>query len=262
MSKFRQVYTEFWNDSWVMELTPEQKYFYLYLLTNPKTSQCGIYEISIRQMEHETGYNKETIAKLLGIFEAYGKIKYSVKSNEICVINFTKYNYSKSPKIKTHIIKELGKVKDKSLVELLYGAKGEYGNYFFNEETEEIHPDINIKAPIDFSKEEFILHDEMLEFWGFDKFENEDKRIQLANFLCVLNRKGIIDNLQKQFNAYKEYKKITREPLHGFDRFMGSKKEEFIDGGWNKENWVFKLSKLKKYATNSSSEIKGEKIPL
>ena len=114
MALYRQVYIRFWNDPWVVELTPEQKYFYLYLLTNPKTSQCGIYEISIRQIEYETGYNKETIANILGTFEACGKIKYSSKSNEICIINSTKYNYNKSSTIKTHIINELEKLKTRA----------------------------------------------------------------------------------------------------------------------------------------------------
>jgi hypothetical protein len=262
MGKYRRVFTEFWNDSWIMELTPEQKYFFLYLITNPKTSQCGIYEISIRQMEHETGYNRETIAKLLGIFEACGKIKYSLKSNEICVINFTKYNYSSSPKIKVHIIKELEKVKDKSLVELLYGVKGEFGNFFSNEETQEITTELNFKTPLDFSEEELILHDELLEFWGFNKFENEDKRIQLSSFLYVLKSKGLLGSFSNQFQTYREYKEVTKEPLHGFDRFMGSEKEKYIDGGWNKENWEFKLSKLKKYATSNTNEIKSERDPL
>lgn len=45
MAKYRQLYTEFWKDGFVVELEPEEKYFYLYLLTNANTSQCGIYEL-------------------------------------------------------------------------------------------------------------------------------------------------------------------------------------------------------------------------
>ena len=50
MAKYRQLHTTFWNDSLILDLTPEQKYFYIYLLTNPNVTQCGIYEISIKQM--------------------------------------------------------------------------------------------------------------------------------------------------------------------------------------------------------------------
>ena len=64
MAKYRQLYTEFWSDSFILDLTPEEKYFYLYLMTNTKTTQTGIYEISKRTIETDTGYNRETVEKL------------------------------------------------------------------------------------------------------------------------------------------------------------------------------------------------------
>lgn len=46
-AKFRMVHTSFWNDPTVSEeMTPEDKYFFLYLLTNEHTTQIGIYGIS------------------------------------------------------------------------------------------------------------------------------------------------------------------------------------------------------------------------
>jgi len=68
MAIFRKIHTSFWGDSFIQDLTPEQKYFFLYLLTNDKTKQCGIYEITVRQMCYDTGYNEETIKKLLEFF--------------------------------------------------------------------------------------------------------------------------------------------------------------------------------------------------
>ncbi|PEZ81277.1 chromosomal replication initiator DnaA, partial [Bacillus cereus] len=47
MAIFRQVHTSFWNDVKVQEeFTPEDKYFFLYLLTNPQTKQIGVYQIT------------------------------------------------------------------------------------------------------------------------------------------------------------------------------------------------------------------------
>ena len=66
MATYRNIQISFWTDSKVAdEFTPEDKYFYLYLMTNPHTNTCGCYEISIRQMSIETGYSKETISKLI-----------------------------------------------------------------------------------------------------------------------------------------------------------------------------------------------------
>jgi hypothetical protein len=120
MAKYRQIHTTFWNDPLILDLTPEQKYFYIYLITNPNVKQCGIYEISIRQITYHTVYNKETVEKLLELFVSLNKIVLSKKTNEIAIINFLKYNYSASPTVKKCIEKELDEVKNKELIKYIY----------------------------------------------------------------------------------------------------------------------------------------------
>ena len=120
MAIFRKIHTSFWGDSFIQDLTPEQKYFFLYLLTNDKTKQCGIYEITLRQMCYDTGYNDETVKKLLDFFISKGKIRYSEKSKEVALSNWLKYNDSTSPKVKSCVNKELEKVKDRLLIQYLY----------------------------------------------------------------------------------------------------------------------------------------------
>ena len=51
----RIVSTDFWTDGKVDDFTPEDKYFMLYLLTNPCSSLLGIYEISIKQAAFQMG---------------------------------------------------------------------------------------------------------------------------------------------------------------------------------------------------------------
>lgn len=121
MAKFRQVHTSFWQDSFVLDLTPEEKYFYLYLMTNSKTTQCGIYELPIRVIEMETGYNRETCQKLLDRFIEYGKVLYSQTNKEIMIVNWFKYNLIKSSKVIACINKELKEVKTKEFLQELYG---------------------------------------------------------------------------------------------------------------------------------------------
>ena len=66
MAIYRQVYMTFWTDPKVVnEFTPEDRYFYLYLITNSHTSISGCYEISVKQMAWETGYNEDTVSRLL-----------------------------------------------------------------------------------------------------------------------------------------------------------------------------------------------------
>ena len=121
MARYRQVETSFWTDGFVLKLTPEEKYFYLYLMTNPHTTQCGIYELPERMAEVETGYNRETLAKLRDRFSRkYKKIVYSEETEEYCIVNWLKYNSLKSPKVKACIEKELLEVKNKTLIDYLY----------------------------------------------------------------------------------------------------------------------------------------------
>ncbi|HIW33501.1 MAG TPA: replication protein [Candidatus Paenibacillus intestinavium] len=116
MATYRQVQTSFWQDGFVLGLTPEEKYFYIYLMTNSKTTQCGIYELPKRVIEMETGYNRDTVDKLLNRFEEYEKIVYSEKTQELMLPNWLKYNKINSPKVKLCIVKELETVKNKEFV--------------------------------------------------------------------------------------------------------------------------------------------------
>jgi DnaD/phage-associated family protein len=127
MAKFRQVHVEFWQDGFVLDLTPEEKYFYIYLMTNSKTSQCGIYELPKRIIETETGYNRETVDKLLQRFIDYGKVLYDESTKEIMLINWVKYNAIKSTTVISCIKKELESIKNKSFIKAFYTLCIRYG---------------------------------------------------------------------------------------------------------------------------------------
>lgn len=119
MAIYRKIHVSFWSDAFISELLPEQRYFYIYLLTNEKTKQCGIYEITKKQICNDTGYNIDRVSKLLEYFIKKGKIRYSDKTNELAVKNWRKYNYSTSPKVQSCINKELTQIKDRVLIEYI-----------------------------------------------------------------------------------------------------------------------------------------------
>ena len=87
MAKYRAVQTSFWEDPKVLEeMTPEDNLFYLYLLTNPKATQIGIYQITRKQMAFEIGYSVESINALMDRFEKHhGLIKYNFDTRELCL---------------------------------------------------------------------------------------------------------------------------------------------------------------------------------
>ncbi len=118
MAVYRQVHTTFWQDPEMLEYDPEEKYFYLYLMTNPHTTQCGIYEISKKLMSVELGYSIDTVSILLDKFIDMDKILYSEETKEIFLINWLKYNSLKSPKVMSCVEKELKTVKNKDFLRL------------------------------------------------------------------------------------------------------------------------------------------------
>ena len=46
-------------------MTPEEKYFWMYLQTNANVNTLGCYAFRMRKAMDETGYNRETLEKLL-----------------------------------------------------------------------------------------------------------------------------------------------------------------------------------------------------
>jgi hypothetical protein len=120
MGKFRKLHTTFWSDPFVESLSDRQKLFYLYLMSNDKTKQSGIYEISLRQIKFETGFSESEVRELLQFLIDKNKIKWSEQTNEIALGNWSKYNFSNSPKIVKCIQTELLEVKNTLLIKYVY----------------------------------------------------------------------------------------------------------------------------------------------
>jgi len=127
MAVYRTIHISFWQDPFVLKLTPEEKYFYIYLMTNSKTNQIGCYEISKTIIKMETGYNEETVDKLIDRFIDYGKINYSNDTDEMLLINWHKYSWSKSPKVETCIVGEWQSVKNQGFKTILHRLCIDYG---------------------------------------------------------------------------------------------------------------------------------------
>lgn len=119
MASTRYVTTSFWEDAKVQEnATPEDRYFMLYLLTNPHTNQLGCYEITQRTISYETGYTRETVDRLLSrMNRILNFIDYDEETNEILITNWHKYNWTTSEKVKNHLLKDIPRIKSKKLLE-------------------------------------------------------------------------------------------------------------------------------------------------
>lgn len=100
MAKYRVVNTRFWDDTYVAELTPNEKLAFLYLLTNALTTIGGVYELSLKRAAFDVGLPIRDLRAAFDKFETDRKIVR--KDDWIGIVNFVKHQ-SLNPKVKRGI---------------------------------------------------------------------------------------------------------------------------------------------------------------
>lgn len=118
----RIVDTAFWTDGKMDDFSPEDRYFYLYLMTNPFSTQLGIYEISVKQVAFQLGYSMDAVKVLLERFQnKYGLIIYDPETSEIAIKNYLRHSIVKGgTPVRDCLIREIKKVKNKELVDKVF----------------------------------------------------------------------------------------------------------------------------------------------
>jgi len=119
MAIYRKINTTFWSDPFICDLPSDKKLFYLYLLTNERTKQCGIYDISKRQISFDLGLNNKQVTDNINFFESKGKLMFSDTTNEIALKNWVRFNGSTSPKVVKCVESELKLVKNRVLIQYI-----------------------------------------------------------------------------------------------------------------------------------------------
>lgn len=120
MATYRQVHISFWQDPYIEDLSAKEKYFYLYLMTNSKTRQCGCYEISMKLIKYETGLTQQEIDQYITKLSFGNKIRYNEPNQEFLLLNWLKHNSFKSPKVFTCIAKELENIKTDEFIQYIH----------------------------------------------------------------------------------------------------------------------------------------------
>jgi len=119
MARYRYIYTRIWQDPQMLKYSKDMKLFFIYLLTNPHTTQCGVYELPLELASVETKFTIEELQKLIEKLEKDDKVKYSPQTGEIAVKNWGKYNINDNPNIRKCVASELKDVKNKDLIKYI-----------------------------------------------------------------------------------------------------------------------------------------------
>ena len=211
MAIYRNIQMSFWTDPKVADdFTPEDRYFYLYLFTNPHTNLCGCYEISKRQMASETGYSQDTIERLIERFSIVHKVmQYCKETKEILLFNWHKYNWTKSDKFLKPLISEINNVKNdvfkRFLTDLVEKKDTVSIPYAYGMDTTDTDIYSN-NIPIN------------------TKDTNQTKYIPDSNLNTLLTEKPYSEEFKHSIGEwlqYKSEKRQTYKPM-GFKQFLGA----------------------------------------
>ena len=109
----RNIDTEMWSDpKFTDDFTPEDKYFWLFLLTTRYGNISGCFEITYKQIAREMGYSEDSVRNLVYRFSTLHKvIAHDEKTHEILIHNWYKYNWNKSPLVEKNIMKYVEQIK-------------------------------------------------------------------------------------------------------------------------------------------------------
>lgn len=125
----RIVDTDFWTDMQVIDnYSVEDKFFYLYLLTNDKSTQLGIYSLPKKVMSFETGFTTDVIQVLLERFsDTYHKIRYSEATQEVTILESLQFSVLTGGKpVQDLLEREMTRVKDGQLILATYEGMQNY----------------------------------------------------------------------------------------------------------------------------------------
>jgi hypothetical protein len=270
----RVVDTSFWTDGKIDAFSAEDKYFMLYLLTNPFTTQLGIYEISIKQAAFQLGYSKDSVNVLLDRFASkYGVIFYSEDPDgltvEIAIKNFLRHSIIKGgAPVRDCLIKEMSKVKNRELIAKVFTHIK--GNENLNETVKNIIDEYEKKNGIlNYSNEkqndnenenenDVSYHDSYNDTYN-ESFSKSPKVIDYQDIVDLFNSICVsLPSVRSLSNARKKAIK-ARLNTYTIDDFKlcfeNAEASSFLKGG-NNRNWTASFDWLIK-DTNMAKVLDG-----
>lgn len=113
MGRICSINTGFWTSPQVVdEFTPEERYIYLYCMTNPHTNLCGCYEVSIKTIAAETGLERYEVSDILDRLQhRHGVICYDTATRELFIVNWFRNCWNGSPTWVRNALQSIRRVK-------------------------------------------------------------------------------------------------------------------------------------------------------
>lgn len=112
MAIYRNIQMSFWTDRKVSEeLSADEKYIFLYLMTNPHTNLAGCYEVGKKTIAKETGLSQKRVESVIELLKEKNIIDYCENTSEIYIKHWYKYNWTTSEKFCKPLIADITDIK-------------------------------------------------------------------------------------------------------------------------------------------------------
>lgn len=255
MSKFRQINTKIWDDAWFRSLKSQEKLLFIYLITNPLTELCGIYEITFERIGFDLGLNNKTIQKSFENFELSEKVFYI--NGWVYIKNFVKHHENCNPNMKKGIQRTLEDIPTEISSEISKINKG----FKRLQKASDAFPPCPLPLPCPLPSpyrlqpavaEEFVFSEKLKEM-----FNSKDRRMPIIAFYWTI--KGF------KFENKDKYNSALKRELRASADLKGYTNEEIKKTcQWLKDNSDFKwtLETVLKYIDEPLEDLKtgGKKL--
>ena len=181
-------------------------------------------------MSDDTGYNKETIIRLLERFDkVHGVIKFSSSTKEVLVLNWYKYNWSKSEKVLAGVYNVAKYIKNENFKKYIFDTIESVKNNTLN-----IPYEYSMETSVSDSDTDSVsVSDTVIN--NIDNNKNKEIYINIINYLnnkCNTRYRYNTPNTKKHINArlnegYTEqdfYTVISKKA----DEWLGTEQEKYL----------------------------------
>lgn len=236
MSKHRVVKSDFWVDDYIENLQVKERYFFLYLLTNPNTNILGIYQNTLKRMSFETDLEKTDVESILHKFSEDDKVHFV--DSYIIMVNFQTHQ-TPNDTMKTGINKLFNSLPD-SVIKFIYSKESK------------VYDRLRIGYPIAY----VYLHKDKDKNKGIDKDKNKGNK----NPIPAPDPEKY--ELKKSTVKWALKKGISELELNDIKEkcfvWHGSKGNHYVDWDKTLQTWVNKedvSSKGNSYTTKEEHEF-------
>lgn len=88
---YRNVHARFWSDPKIRKLTPDERYLFLYLVTNEHSHVAGIYRLPKLYIQEETGLSRKAIDSAFESFSSQNLAHYDQATEQVWIVKMLCY---------------------------------------------------------------------------------------------------------------------------------------------------------------------------